>query len=291
MEKNQLTELTTQEFIQTQVVKFKAVITDEIINAKKDELLALKINGLDDVEGYKIVHEKLNKLVKVRTSIEAKRKELLLISKTYDAAVNGEAKRLTELAAPIELHLKTQKSQIDVERERLEAIERQRVENEKRVAVERFNKRTQDLFNCGAMFNGSAYVLDGTAYRLGKIDISNDLINTLQDIIFDQHLAVFKELKKSIDVEILKNTPEPINKPAQIKTETPAINIPEIKTASLFDQPADSLTGSDHMAFKPVDVNYNKGFNEALTNVINILQGEEKFTRAQLIEKINLLKK
>lgn len=291
MENNQLTELTTQEFIQTQVVKFKSVITDEIINAKKDELLALKINGLDDVEGYKIVHEKLNKLVKVRTGLEAKRKELLLISKTYDAAVNGEAKRLTELAAPIELHLKTQKSQIDGERERLEAIERQRVENEKRLAVERFNKRTQQLFDCGAMFNGSAYVLDGTAYRLGKIDISNDLINTLQDIIFDQHLTVFKELKKSIDAEILKNMPEPTNKPAHIITETPAVNIPEIKTASLFDQPADSLTGSDHMAFKPVDVSYNNGFNEALTSVINILQGEEKFTRAQLIEKINLLKK
>jgi hypothetical protein len=290
MENNQITELTTHEFIQTQVVKFKSVITDEIINAKKDELLALKINGLDDVEGYKIVHEKLNKLVKVRTSIEAKRKELLLISKTYDAAVNGEAKRLTELAAPVELHLKTQKSQIDGERERLEAIERQRIENEKRLVVERFNKRTQDLFNCGAMFNGSAYVLDGTAYRLGKIDISNDLINTLQDIIFDQHLAVFKELKKNIDIEILKNTPE-TDVTAHIKTETPAINIPEIKTASLFDQPADSLTGSDHMAFKPVDISFNNGFNAALISVVKILSGEEKFTRAQLIEKINLLKK
>ncbi len=285
-----VTELSTQEFIQTQVVKFKTVITDEIINAKKDELLALKINGLDDKEGYKIVQEKLNKLVKVRTGIESKRKELLLISKTYDAAVNKEAKRLTELAAPIELHLKTQKSQIDGERERLEAIERQRIENEKRAAVERFNSRTQQLFDLGMMFNGVGYILDGRHYRLGVHEITNESINSLDDINFAQHVNIVSELKRLIDAEYLKNNP-PIQEVSieVIEPQPPKVDLFTIPMNGNGGSGGSVRVGSGNLpgtgfSYSPQYIN---GFNAGLQSIVDLLSGEEKFTRPQLIEKIN----
>lgn len=110
--------------------------TEQAIAAWREQFMRLKIRDLKDAEGYKAVHEARMVVKDARVSIEKKRKELKADALEYGRKVDAEAKRITALIEPIELHLQTEESRIDAEREAVKNAARLQEEAEARAKQE-----------------------------------------------------------------------------------------------------------------------------------------------------------
>lgn len=129
-----------------------AVSKFDISKAAIDEMVAeyasLVIDGVSDSAGLKAVHEARMKCVRVRTSIDKRRKELTEESRKFIADVNDVAKKLTAWLDPTEKRLTELENEVEMEKKRI-VIEAE----EKLLAASR--KRLQDRINllteCRAM--------------------------------------------------------------------------------------------------------------------------------------------
>lgn len=95
-------------------------VTPATIAERRAELLALKINGVDDKDGLAIVKAKLKEVVGWRTAVEKTRTEAKAEFLEAGRRVDAEAKTIQELIAPIEKHLAGQKKLVDDELARIE---------------------------------------------------------------------------------------------------------------------------------------------------------------------------
>ncbi len=164
--------MTADILVQEEIKKFPT--TDEAIAELRDQYMPLKVNGIDDKDGYQVVQSALREVKSKRIAVEKKRKELNEIPLKWQRTVNDEAKRITGLILPIEDHLSEQKSLIDAEKQRLKEEREQK--KQKRV-----NDRIQSLFNLGFSFNGNDYVL-------GSLSISPSDIEKFSDSDFSEML-------------------------------------------------------------------------------------------------------
>ena len=110
-------------------------ITDATIAEWADRYMALRVDGVDDSEGLKTVHEARMAVKRTRVGIEHRRKELKAEALEYGRVVDTEARRLTAMISPVEEHLQAEESRVTEERARLKAekIERERAEVQARV--------------------------------------------------------------------------------------------------------------------------------------------------------------
>jgi len=194
---------TFDELVKTELTKFDDVVPK--IEELKAQCLPLIINGLDDVDGYKAVSDALKFVVKKRTSIEDKRKELKADSLAYGKAVDARAKEITQMLSPIEEHLREQKEQVDAEFLR---IEENKVAEKQKV----MEARHKSLLDVGMQLIGNQYVNDiyGDYSSLPAINLE-----TLSDDDFIEHLAI---LTKLYLIEDKKRTDEE-NKVAEERTK------------------------------------------------------------------------
>jgi len=95
----------------------KANVTEAMLQKIKKDYLPLKINGINDSDGYKQVHEARMTCVKLRTTTEKickkGREEAVRIQKEWLAKEKEVVNQIQE----VELHLKTQEDAIDAEKE------------------------------------------------------------------------------------------------------------------------------------------------------------------------------
>lgn len=176
-----------QTFTEKQLVKFE--ITDGAIQEMKEKYLPLTIAGIDDRNGFNIVHNARMIVKGKRILVEKKRKELNESAKTYISSVNKEAQRITDLLSPIEDHLEGEETRIEQARETL-----------KREAEERENQRIQDRINKVAAYG---YAVDYSEIK-GMTDIAfADLLEQAR-IEHEKDLAAKAEAKRLADEEAEK---------------------------------------------------------------------------------------
>lgn len=169
--------LTSDEFINQQIKKFD--IADAKIAELKKEYETLKIHGIDDKDGYKVVHNARMDIKARRVAVEKMRKNLNENAQTYISAINSEAKRITELLKPIEEHLQQEEDNFKAEKERIK-------QEQERQEQERIQNRVTALLNSGCNY-------DGVLYRIGEVRIDALDIKKLSDEDFDKHLSQVKE--------------------------------------------------------------------------------------------------
>lgn len=90
------------------------------IAAIKPTVLALRINGIDDKAGQKLVREWRLKCKKMRTGIESTREEFKRVWLEGGRKVDAEAKRLQAELEPLEQHCIAEEEKIEAELERIE---------------------------------------------------------------------------------------------------------------------------------------------------------------------------
>lgn len=116
-------------------------VADAAIAEMSEQYLPLRINGVQDADGAKRVHDARMVVKNSRVGVEKTRKKLNEDSLAWTKAVNGEAKRLTALLEPIETHLEAEEEAFEKERERIkrEAAESKQRKLQVRVdAMQRF---------------------------------------------------------------------------------------------------------------------------------------------------------
>lgn len=121
---------------------------DAAIAEMRDKYLPLSINGIDDKDGFKAVHEARMVVKNTRIAVEKKRKELKEDALAYGRAVDSEAKRLTAMLEPIESHLEAEESAVTEAKEKI----KRDAEEAKRLLLQ---QRLDALLACGIVGNPS----------------------------------------------------------------------------------------------------------------------------------------
>lgn len=101
----------------TRVIKYP--IAEAAISKMADEFMPLTIDGIEDKDGFKAVHDARMIVKNHRVAVEKTRKELKADALAYGRSVDSEAKRLTEMLTPIEEHLTAEETAINDAKELL----------------------------------------------------------------------------------------------------------------------------------------------------------------------------
>jgi hypothetical protein len=96
-------------------------VTEQTINAKRAEYLALKVNGIADETGLANVKAALKEVVKWRTSTDKWHDDAKAEYLEAGRRIDAESKRIKAFIAPIEGHLVAQRKLVEDELARIEA--------------------------------------------------------------------------------------------------------------------------------------------------------------------------
>jgi len=135
---------TVPQIVRPELVEFRK--QDAAIAKLREQYMHLKIDGLDDKEGFAKVHDARMIVKNTRISVEKKRVDLKADALAYGRAVDAEAKRLTEMLSPIESHLEAEESAIVQERERI----KKEAERKRQAIVQ---GRVDQFIACGVVPN------------------------------------------------------------------------------------------------------------------------------------------
>lgn len=117
---------TIETVLETEIKRFD--ITEAVIEQMKTDFTPLQIDGIEDREGYKKVHEARMLVKEKRCEVERRRKVLKAPFLDAGEKIDMEAKRITKLLEPIEDELEAKEKAIDEERERIKEQERKKEE-------------------------------------------------------------------------------------------------------------------------------------------------------------------
>lgn len=131
---NQLIEAAVDQPIPGKVIIYS--VTKATIEERRKKYMSLKISGVDDKEGLKLVHEARIDCVKARTSIEKTRKEAKADILEQGRKIDSTARELTSLIEPIEVYLLQQEERYEQEQERLRKEEDDRIYNDRKARLD-----------------------------------------------------------------------------------------------------------------------------------------------------------
>lgn len=147
-------------------------LADAEIAKLKKKYAGLKVKGVEDKAGLKVVKEALSDVVSRRTAIDKKRLSLTGDYRKIVDAINGEAKRLTGLIVEIEEPLRAEK-------ERIDALIKEEKERKEKEEQEKLDNRIATLKEKGMAFDGSFYTI-GASITMDIVSIKG-----LKDSDFD----------------------------------------------------------------------------------------------------------
>lgn len=176
-----------QAFINAEVIHFETS-PEECAKILKSSA-KLKVKDNEDEAGYKKVKEQYNKLVKIRTTTDAKRKDL---GKPYSEITKGINAYATDNILSV---LSGEEARLKAEKDKYEKWEQERKEKEAREAKEKLDKRVEEVKAAGLVFNGDFWAI-------GDV-LSVDLVTLgkLSDSDFVALIAKVKAEKTRIDEE------------------------------------------------------------------------------------------
>jgi hypothetical protein len=187
------------ELIKKELVKFDVVVPK--IEELKNQCMPLTIKSVDDREGYEKVSKALRFVVGKRTAVEDKRKELKADSLKFGQAVDGRAKEIAALLAPIETHLKTLKDGIDSQVKEIEA-------KKERDRLEKIQQRHKALLAQNMPLIGNEYQWVGTEKEETLLSLN---IETMSDESFEEYranVALLNDREKELIEEENRKTKE-----------------------------------------------------------------------------------
>jgi len=162
----------------------KVNVNEQVIAQVTSDFMPLVISGKTDKVGFERVHKARIQVRDMRLAIEEKRKELKADSLAYGRAVDSEAKRLTDMLAPVEAHLQGEEERIKAEKEAEEKAKQKLIDD-------MVTRRTQLIVNTGAQFNG-------VEWKLEELRITNKEILELVEDEFARRLESFTVVGKMI---------------------------------------------------------------------------------------------
>jgi len=204
-----------EDYIETALKQYS--VTDAAITILEKELMPLKIDGIDDVAGYKKVRAGRMKVKGYRVETEKTRKGLKEESIIFGRGVDAKAKSIASRLLPIEEYLYKMEQKIDEEKQRIkdEADRKER---------ERIQGRLQKLYGMGCVFDGFGYVYKSKQEDV-KIEISTEQIQAMTDDEYETLIAQVADMKEqdsAAQAELDRQKKEEEDRLAKIREEQEA---------------------------------------------------------------------
>lgn len=283
--------------------------TEAALQKIKDDYSGLTIAGVNDKDGYKAVADGLRVVVALRNKVDKRRQEL---KRQIDAG----SKSILAALEPVEKHLRDEKDKVDNEVARLEQEARE-------AEIRKFNDRTSKLFAIGFSFNGVIYVLGPLAVTPTEIKTKSDADF---DTMYQQAVEVAQDLKSKQEAEAKRLAEIEAREKALAEREAklaaqskidkmkeagvivdgrvgdvkdgvlpvtviPNVTVEDIKVTMSAETSTVETMQAAHSTPRPaITAQYLHGFGDFRKAVLTILNSPDKFTRAELIEKINNIK-
>lgn len=195
------------DYIETELKKFN--VTDEALAKIHKEFMPLKIEGIEDKEGYKKVKESRLLVRRHRIDVENKRKELKADSLKFGRMVDEEAKRIISSLSTVEDHLLYHESKFD---EEIERIKQEKLELEK----SKYQERVHQLTSIGFVFNGISFNTQYTDILENKIKITEQEVKLFSE---EQFSTFVSETSLYFHIEQKRISDEKIKQEEIIKQE------------------------------------------------------------------------
>lgn len=289
--------------------------TEEALAALKQTYGELVVNGIEDMAGYKVVVEGVSKLRTIRTSIEKRRKELTEPALEFQRRLKAEADRLTAEITPLEERLKAEKARID---DAKEAARRAEFQRRVTLLTENAWSLAGGFYVCGALQihpdqittmteqelefyvnEGQKEIQRREAEAKRKADEEERIRQEREEIQKEREeiarmKAELEAQKKALETSydtvvppVQNEVPAAQIQPAPEQTASDGIGMdaaartaPIPHGASIGD-PARNPTRSPQMTYGP---GYMMGFDNFRLQLIELLSGEQKYTRAQIVQ-------
>lgn len=172
---------------------------DQAIAVLKSKYGELKVEGLEDKEGYKIARKAWSEVRGYRTGLEKKKKSIKEFYIKMGKAIDAEEERLVDLISPLEDHLYKIWKAIDEEKE-LEEKKKEEAE------LQQLQERVTELMAIGLRMNSGYYSLGDTI----TIDVA-----TLRTMTAENYLVFLGKCK--VKAEEIKAEEDRIKKEKEIE--------------------------------------------------------------------------
>ena len=145
--------MTTTLVEQPQTTDVSFPVADAAIVDMRNRYMPLRIVGVNDKAGYTLIREARLEVKGLRCAVENRRKELKADALEWGRKVDAEAKRLTSLLEPIELHLESQEKAHDAEKARIKRETEEAAQRKLQARLDAMTKcrATVDLFKIQQM--------------------------------------------------------------------------------------------------------------------------------------------
>lgn len=199
----------TDKIIKEEVKKFEKIDAD--LKKLQKEYLPLKIAGVEDKDGYIVVHKAWQDIRTKRLAIAKLTKELCEDAKKIVGGIKDFGENLIAKLEPIENHLKEEKDKVDNEKERLKQEKEQREQL-------RLTTRISDLISNGCAFNGASYSISDIS--INPLDLkawSDEIYGNILQAVKDQNALAIKKKKEEDEAKAKKEAAEKAEKEALAK--------------------------------------------------------------------------
>ena len=277
---------------------------------KAKALLKFRVNGIDDKEGYKKADASRAKVRQLRLNVQKKAKSVKDQVNDFKRRIDDEANSITGILGQAEDHLKSELAKVDEEKERIKQAEAKR--------------RQQLLLDAGFKHNGHFFVAGEVILAPDKLmsyseeDLEHHIEAGKREVArIEAEQAEIKRLKEQAEQaerqRILadkKKEPAPQQEePEEIITAAQPVrgsgiprfenpppppprsnNLPPYQGGPLHNPgPVNARRTAVETVHSGDQNAFDNGFKTACNAVVQLLSGQEKFTRAQLIERIKSL--
>ncbi len=161
----------------------------------REKYMPLKINGIDDKEGYIAVYEARQNIKKVRVGVGKTCKEILEDAIKFQKIVKGKAAEYTDKLIEIEKHLQSEEDVFEAEKQRIK-------EEKARQEQIKLQDKINQLMSYGLVFNGLAYVM---TFKMNHPDIGADKVEVdlldLKDMKDEVFNGLISRIKQTYETE------------------------------------------------------------------------------------------
>lgn len=168
----------------------------------------IEINSLEDTKLYELVKKGISEVRPLRTATEKKTKELTAEARVF-------VDKVRNMGADIQAEIAKIEDPLWKEREKYEALQKQKIEDEAKEKAIRKNSRLAKLTNNGCGFNGQWWSINDITIGIQMIEEMTD--DSFEDLL--QKVIVQNTINQEKEAEQLRLQEEEKQKQAKIKEE------------------------------------------------------------------------
>ena len=250
----------------------------ETIQELRAQYAGLTIAGIEDREGYNYAKEAAKTIRTERLSLQKQANGIVKILNDFKSKFQSRAKSIIGEYSELEEEIRTEMARIDEEK-------RAEKERQRLAELQKFNERTDLMFETG-------FVFDGYQYKVGTVFVVSGEIGDMPDEEFNALVEKGREEAERL-ARIVKETPVQKVEEAEpeydfgreVTSQHQSIGIHE-PPVQVFPESPDQPSADP--SYRPPG--FTAGFDACRNEVLAILNRKEKFTRAQLRGMVEQLK-